>query len=142
MTTPSYQLSLYQVKAQRILRDQASVVLSAYNLTATEWTIIGQIYEHKDGIRLSELANILGVEAPLITNLVDTLAKKTIVQKHPHPRDRRAKLLFLTKKGIDLLPQVEEEVQQKIGKALKGASEEEQHTYLKVLMIIVKNATA
>ena len=98
MKIPTYTTSLYQVKAQRILRDKVTHALSDYELSSTEWTILGQIYEHKDGIRLSELAIMLGVEAPLITNLIERLVKKELVQKHAHPRDKRAKLLFLTKK--------------------------------------------
>ena len=140
MKDPTYTTSLYQVKAQRILRDKATEALSDFDLSSTEWTILGQIYEHKDGIRLSELAILLGVEAPLITNLIERLVKKGFVQKHNHPRDKRAKLLFLTKKGQDLLPEVEGLVQEKMQKVLKGATDDDLATYYKVLMIIVKNA--
>lgn len=140
MSVPTYQSNLYQVKAARITRDKITPVLSRFQLSTTEWMIIGQIFEHKDGIRLSELAGMLGVEAPLVTNVVDQLVGKTLVEKHPHPRDKRARLLFLSKKGQDLLPEVEGEMQKELQKIIKGVSSEEWESYLKVLQQIVENS--
>lgn len=140
MTVPIYQHNLYQLRAQRVLRDRTSTVLAQYQLTTTEWIILGQIFEHKDGIRLAELATLLGVEAPLITNVVDGLVEKELVEKHAHPRDRRAKLIFLTKKGHELLPGVEALLQEEMRTLTKGVSEEEIAMYLKVLQLIIKNS--
>ena len=139
MRFPTYKSSLYQVKANRILREIVTRALAPFSLTATQWAILGQLSESKDGMRLSEMAEVLGVEAPLVTTLIDQLVIKNLVEKHAHPRDKRAKLLFLTRKGQDLLPQVEIVLDEKLRKAVLGTTPEEVLSYFKVLEVIVKN---
>ncbi len=141
MSVPTYKSSLYQVKANRILRDIATKALAPFFLTPTEWAILGQLSENKGGMRLSEMAGVLGVEAPLVTIVIEHLLKKELVEKLPHPRDKRAKLLFLTRKGQDLLPHVEVVLDKKLRQVLVGITEEEVAHFFKVLEMIVKNGS-
>ncbi len=140
MNTPTYTSGLLQVKAYRILQSQVSNSLERYGLSPTTWSILGLINENQDGIRLSEIASNINVEAPHITTLVDQLQNMAIVEKHDHPTDKRAKLLFLTSKGKSLISPVEGNLNQVLLKLLNGVTESELGAYQTVLETIVKNA--
>jgi DNA-binding MarR family transcriptional regulator len=51
---------------------------------------------------MSELASMLGIDRPNATVLVDDLEKQGLVERRPHPTDRRAKLVETTAKGKQL----------------------------------------
>jgi DNA-binding MarR family transcriptional regulator len=48
---------------------------------------------------LSQLAEANGVDAPYATLIVDKLAAHGLVERQPHPDDRRRKLVTLTAAG-------------------------------------------
>ena len=48
---------------------------------------------------LRGLAGLLGVDPPYVTLIVDDLEQRGLVQRTPHPDDRRAKLVALTAAG-------------------------------------------
>jgi DNA-binding MarR family transcriptional regulator len=51
---------------------------------------------------LWELASTLGIDAPYATVVVDDLEAQGLVRRRPHPSDRRAKLVEVTRKGKDM----------------------------------------
>lgn len=48
---------------------------------------------------MGELAELLGIDRPNATTLVDGLEAEGLVRRTPHPTDRRAKLVEATRKG-------------------------------------------
>lgn len=140
MNLPTYKSGLLQVKAYRILQLRVTNTLAKFGLSTNEWAILGYLSENKDGKRLSEFASLLQVEAPFITALSETLEKKKLVVRHPHPQDKRAKLLFLTTAGRSLVPQVESSIREKLSNLLQGVSAEELRSYQKVLEAIISNS--
>lgn len=48
---------------------------------------------------MGELATILGIDAPNLTIVVDDLQAQGLVERRPHPTDRRAKLVVATRRG-------------------------------------------
>jgi DNA-binding MarR family transcriptional regulator len=48
---------------------------------------------------MRELADMLGIDPPNATVLVDDLEAQGYVRRQPHPTDRRAKLVEATRKG-------------------------------------------
>lgn len=51
---------------------------------------------------MGELAAALTTDAPYATVMVDDLEKLGLVQRRPHPTDRRAKVVELTRRGKEL----------------------------------------
>jgi len=49
--------------------------------------------------RMSELAAELGTDRPYLTVVVDDLVKRGLVERHPHPTDRRCKIVTVTPEG-------------------------------------------
>jgi DNA-binding MarR family transcriptional regulator len=53
------------------------------------------------GASMRELAEELGVTVPTTTGLVDRLAREGLVERRPHPTDRRVVLVLPTAEGRD-----------------------------------------
>jgi len=50
-------------------------------------------------LTMGELAATLGMDPPNVTPVVDALEKQGLVERKPHPTDRRAKMVEATRKG-------------------------------------------
>ncbi|MEA2443357.1 MAG: hypothetical protein QOJ12_649 [Thermoleophilales bacterium] len=53
----------------------------------------------KEPLTLRALAELLAADPPYVTLMVDDLEQRGLVQRNPHPDDRRAKLVALTPAG-------------------------------------------
>jgi DNA-binding MarR family transcriptional regulator len=51
---------------------------------------------------MGELATTLGIDRPYMTIVVDDLERQGLVQRKPHPTDRRAKLVETTAQGKEM----------------------------------------
>jgi DNA-binding MarR family transcriptional regulator len=56
---------------------------------------------------MRELAGLLGMEPPNLTAVIDDLEHAGLVERHPHPTDRRVKLVVATPKGAALARRAE-----------------------------------
>jgi DNA-binding MarR family transcriptional regulator len=54
---------------------------------------------YKEPSTMGELATYLGIDAPYMTIVVDDLERQGLVERKPHPTDRRAKLVETTALG-------------------------------------------
>lgn len=135
----TYISGLIQTKAQRILYSHMSNVLKEYDLSLPEWTLIGLLYESKEGFRLNDIAIKLDVEPPFATNLVDQLEEKDWVTKKEESTDHRAKRIVITSKGKLLLPTIEGLVKERMKKLFKGVWYPEVATYINVLKAVIAN---
>ena len=96
----TYQVVISQARAFRTLRNFLVETLKQYDLTLTEWLMIGRVVDTAGkGVRISELAEELGVEMPVITNLVNRAEKTGWVIRITDPDDKRAKRIYSTKEG-------------------------------------------
>lgn len=134
----AYNSGLVQGKAYRVLTAHIANVLLPYNLSIPEWKLLGQLADHGT-LKLAKLAELLGVEAPLVTSLVDSLEKKGLVKRTNDPQDKRAKLLEGTRKANTMLEDIEPKMKAKIRLLLHGTSDDDINTYHRVLNTIVEN---
>ena len=79
--------------------------IESMGLTVVEWYIMRTLYE-EDGQMASRLADAVGRAATSFTPILDKLQDKGYIERRPHPSDRRAILVYLTRKGRS----IEEEV--------------------------------
>jgi DNA-binding MarR family transcriptional regulator len=54
------------------------------------------------GVPMRDLAGHWKCDASYVTNLTDTLEERGLVERRPHPTDRRVKMIVLTDRGIDV----------------------------------------
>jgi DNA-binding MarR family transcriptional regulator len=85
-----------------------------------------QLFPHitGEGVRLTDLADELGVTKQAIGPLVDDLEREGVVERVDDPGDRRAKLIRWTRKGrrallhgLSVLAELEQELAREVGKA-------------------------
>jgi DNA-binding MarR family transcriptional regulator len=68
------------------------------DLQPRHWTVLA--YLDEEGIRATELARLSGRHKQIVGRLVDELEGLGYVERRPDPRDRRAKLIFPTGRGL------------------------------------------
>ena len=138
---PTYKTSLLQTKAYRLLREYIVAIFKEYDLTVTQWSVLGNLYESTQ-MRLADIAELLGVEAPHITNMIDILIQKGLVERKENIDDKREKLITLTPKAQELIPHIEQEAYKKLHDLFQGISEETVNTYFSVLTYLITKLSA
>ena len=142
MILPSYSSGLLQIKAYRQLKSYVNKHLSTYDLSMAEWAILGRLFEVPDGERLATLAEMLAVEPPLVTLLVDGIEARGLVKRAADPDDRRAKRICLTPSGTALVQKVEKHIHGAMQELLADVTSEDLLAYTRVLEEISAKATA
>lgn len=59
-------------------------------------------------VTMGELAALLGIDAPYATLVVDELERQELVERRPHPTDRRVKLVATTARGTVVAQRADE----------------------------------
>jgi DNA-binding MarR family transcriptional regulator len=95
-----------------------------------------------DGRTQAELAEALAVEPPTITKMLQRMEVAGLVQRRPHPEDRRAQLVFLTARGKRLQQKVDRLWAQLASRAVAGMSDRQQSTLRSMLGTVTENLSA
>lgn len=138
----TYQAVISQARAFRALRTFMADTLKRYDLTLTEWLMIGSVVDTAGkGIRISELADLLGVEMPVITNLVNRAEKTGWVTRLSDPDDKRAKLVYSTKEGGQKACDIEGDIRSATSEWLNDLDPEQLLGYLTVVGALAAKPT-
>lgn len=79
--------------------DQQGHVLG---ISRAQWTVLVRLQRH-EGLKQSELADVLDLQPISLTRLLDRLAENGLIERRPDPNDRRANRLYLTPAARPLL---------------------------------------
>jgi DNA-binding MarR family transcriptional regulator len=94
-TTPSDLVS----ELHRSIQDQLRTLIAPYRLTLTQAAALRAL---GNPMTQRELASSLCCEPSNVTFIVDRLESDGLLTRQPHPTDRRAKLLALTPRGVEV----------------------------------------
>jgi DNA-binding MarR family transcriptional regulator len=109
-----------------------------HGLTPTQGQILALLRSKgTNGMRLSAVANELGVSAPTTSDAVTTLVEKGFVQKTKAVDDGRAIAILLTPKGQQLSEQISDWSDFLLD-AVSELSEEEQEVFLRGLIKMIR----
>jgi MarR family transcriptional regulator for hemolysin len=75
-----------------------NTMLKEIDLTATQSLVILTLLD-KEGVIQGDLARTLGIRAVTLGGIVDRMEAKGWLERRPDDKDRRAKRIWLTKKG-------------------------------------------
>jgi DNA-binding MarR family transcriptional regulator len=89
---------------------------------------------------MGELAAMLGIDAPYATLVVDELERLGLVERQPHPTDRRAKLVATTARGAAMAARAEE-ILARLPAGLAGLSRPDMETLARILESARSTAT-
>lgn len=135
----TYKVGLLQTKAYRILHQNTTLYLNELEIGPVRWALLGLLCEFEEGIKPSDAADILGVEAPYVTNMTSDLTKRRLIKITPHKVDTRAKLIVLTPKGREFVKTTEVFLREKMKVHLRGVTPDELAGYLSVLTKTIDN---
>jgi DNA-binding MarR family transcriptional regulator len=82
---------------------------------------------------MCDLSDELGVTARQVTNLVDALEGEKLVQRVPHPSDRRATLVEATEEGLKLAEQLWNPLHQKLAGFYRELSSADQADLARIM---------
>jgi MarR family transcriptional regulator, transcriptional regulator for hemolysin len=103
----------------RMLRTYADHEAAQFDITRAQWVVLARL-DRSEGLKQSELAEILDLQPISLTRLLDRLSECGLIERRPDPVDRRAKRLFLTPAARPLLEKLGELGEQLMGTALAG----------------------
>jgi MarR family transcriptional regulator for hemolysin len=79
----------------RLMRTRADQKARQFGMTRAQWSVLFRLERH-EGLKQSELAEILDIQPITLTRLIDRLCDNGLIERRGDPNDRRAKRLFLT----------------------------------------------
>src|SRR3954467_469582 len=103
----------------RLLRTYADQRARRLGITRAQWAVMARL-EHAEGLKQSELAELLDLQPITLTRLVDRLCANGMIERRPDPNDRRAKRLHLTPLARPLMDRLAELGQDMMGTVLEG----------------------
>jgi DNA-binding MarR family transcriptional regulator len=86
-----------------------------------------------------DLALAAHVEQPTMAALLDRMERDLLVQREPHPKDKRASLISLTAKAKARIPSAKEGLEDVAEQALSGFSDREKRLLVTLLKRMVSN---
>lgn len=136
MTNVLFWMKRAQLAVRRVLDEE----MARFGLTAAQGEILGPLAHTPEGILHKELVEWLGVSSPTLTNLVDTLIDKGLVERRVSPQDGRSKRLYATEAGCALAMQIVQAAGQRMQHLMDGFSVAEREQFGEFLRRLARNA--
>jgi DNA-binding MarR family transcriptional regulator len=122
---PCFNLGLAHRKVVKAYEE----ALAPLNLTIAQAHFLSCLYEQDQQLP-KDLARALGVDAGTLTPMIDRLERMGLVQRCPHPEDRRATRICLTDEAERLAPEVAERCRDVHARLLSKFSPEDYERFL------------
>ena len=122
-------------RAMRTYIDQRA---REHGMTRAQWRVLARLERH-EGMTQAEMAEALEIQPISLVRLIDRLCLHGLVERRPHPRDRRANRLYLTEKGRATLVQLVPVGRTVAGEVLAHFDEPQVADLLQKLLLIRNN---
>ncbi|VXB32692.1 MarR family winged helix-turn-helix transcriptional regulator [Brevundimonas sp. G8] len=129
--------------SQLVIRERQTPLFARYGLQHGEFDVLATLRRasERDGLTPTALFEAAMMSSGGMTARIDRLEKAGLVERRPHPSDRRATLVRLTDKGFDLIDSIMPSHQDTAREALSGLSSEEQKTLNTLLARLIGGLT-
>lgn len=111
--------------------------MSVYDLRPVDFSVLSLVM-HNPGITSRQLCATLNILAPNLVQMVNTLEKRGLIVRQPHPLDGRAMGLHPTPAGLTLMRSAEKTAAQLELDTTARLSDAERKTLLQLLKKIYK----
>jgi MarR family transcriptional regulator for hemolysin len=105
--TAAREIGVNIMDVARMLRTYADQRARQFGISRAQWVVLMRL-DRSEGLKQSELAEILDLQPISLTRLLDRLAGNGLIERRPDPNDRRANRLYLTPAARPLLEQLVE----------------------------------
>lgn len=101
LTDPCHRIGIRLVGLARRWRQALDARLSASGLSDATWAPLMHLHElgSDNDVSQSTLAAAVGLDGSSLVRLLDILVERGLIERRPHPEDRRVKLVHLTPAG-------------------------------------------
>jgi MarR family transcriptional regulator, transcriptional regulator for hemolysin len=134
----SREIAIGLIDGARMLRTYADQRARQFGISRSQWTVLMRL-DRFEGLKQSELAEVLDLQPISLTRLLDRLAENGLIERRPDPNDRRANRLYLTPAARPLLIQLSELGEDVMGTVLDKMDEASRERLLKDLDAIKDN---
>src|SRR6202162_4127836 len=117
--TPNREFAFTLNDVARLLRTYADHRASEFGVARAQWAVMARL-DRQEGLKQSELAEMLDLQPITLTRLLDRLGDSGLIERRPDPQDRRAKRLFLTPAARPLLERLGGLAEELMSTALAG----------------------
>lgn len=117
---------------------QRNLIKIDRSITVDQALVLNLLHEQPQ-LSQREMAALLYKDNAAMTRMIEGMVKKELLEKFPHPEDKRKSLIHLTGKGQKILKQIIPVVLNNRKTALEGFTEEEVEQLSVLLGKIVSN---
>lgn len=132
-----YQLSYTENLHRNLLNKKFST--NKLEITPEQFIILDLLTEHTTGISMQKISEKIHRDNSAITRSIDILEKKNLVSRVNAEKDRRKKIILITKQGITLLHNAKDIAKQYAKEVAKGLTEKQLNDLFSILKTIQKN---
>src|SRR4029078_7697221 len=134
-------IGLLLIDAGRVLRNRFEQNVRGTGLTRAQWQVLKEIYVQEE-LNQGALAELLEVEPITVGRLVDRLENAGLIERRPHPTDRRAWSLYLLPAAHPLLETLMFIAAETRAELLEGMSDAEIDETMRLLARMKDNLVA
>lgn len=141
MIDTSYLESLLGYNARRaslVIIDHFVRGMSEFDLRPVDFSVLSVIL-HNPGVTSRQLCATLSILPPNLVGLIKGLESRALIQRQPHPQDRRAMGLHATDAGRAMMLQAEARASDLERQAAQALSEAEQAQLIALLQRLYLN---
>jgi MarR family transcriptional regulator, transcriptional regulator for hemolysin len=99
------EIAITLMDVARMLRTYADQRARQFGISRAQWVVLMRL-DRSEGLKQSELAEILDLQPISLTRLLDRLSDSGLIERRADPNDRRANRLYLTPAARPLLKQL------------------------------------
>ncbi|MGY2810666.1 MarR family winged helix-turn-helix transcriptional regulator [Bradyrhizobium sp. USDA 4506] len=122
----------------RLIRVYADKEAARYGITRAQWAVLSKV-ERQEGLKQTELAELLEVQPITLTRLIDKLCDNGWIERRSDENDRRVNRLYLKKAARPLLGKLAGLRSELTATALEGISPADAYRLLTQLESIKEN---
>lgn len=119
-------------KCFHAVRKRETTTIREGGLTLPQFAVLEILY-HKGDLRICDIIEGTLSTGGNMTVVIDNLEKDGLVRRYPDPEDRRASLISLTEKGIQLMEDIFPRHVENISSIFQILEAEEKQTLVKLL---------
>lgn len=137
----SREIAVAVTDVARMLRTYADQRARQFGISRAQWVVLMRLHR-SEGLKQSELAEILDLQPISLTRLLDRLAQNGLIERRSDPNDRRANRLYLTPAAHPLLKQLSSLGQEVMDTVLQSIDAPAQERMLRDLETMKDNLRA
>ena len=122
-------------RAALVIIEQFLKRMAVYNLRPVDFSVLSLI-THNPGISSRQLCSALNILPPNLVGMINTLEKRELILRKPHPSDRRILGLHLSDAGGKLMKNAEQTAKELENDAASKLSASERKTLTRLLQKI------